>query len=437
MLLTIALDGPVGAGKSSVADGVAQKLGILHLDTGAMYRAFAWKALQKCVALEDEAALEALTATDLPEVRYENGEQHTYMDGQDVTGLIRTPEVSMAASTVSKAAVVRRAMVKRQQELASRQSMLLDGRDIGTRVLPNATVKFYLTASPEIRARRRFDEMQQKGQEGSYEEVLADVIKRDDQDMHREVDPLRPAEDAQIIDSSYLTQEQVVDNMVRRIQLKQGQRPQPEEKLSGTYRFARGVAWLLCHIFMPVTYHGLENAQEDAPYILISNHNSMVDPILIAWGCFRYQIHFLGKKELESNPILHWFFNKLDMIPVDRHNMDMHAVRACLKTLKEGRVLGIFPEGTRHKKGVMEDLESGIAMIALRSKAPLVPAYMSAKPRLFRRIHLYYGAPIQTAALAEKGINKETCDELLENIRQCYRDMAQKYGADFPGKMKD
>lgn len=343
----------------------------------------------------------------------------------------------MAASTVSKAAVVRRAMVKRQQELASRQSMLLDGRDIGTRVLPDATVKFYLTASPEIRARRRFDEMQQKGQEGSYEEVLADVIRRDDQDMHREVDPLRPAEDAQIIDSSYLTQEQVVDNMVRRIQLKQGQRPQPEEKLSGTYRFARGVAWLLCHIFMPVTYHGLENAQEDAPYILISNHNSMVDPILIAWGCFRYQIHFLGKKELESNPILHWFFNKLDMIPVDRHNMDMHAVRACLKTLKEGRVLGIFPEGTRHKKGVMEDLESGIAMIALRSKAPLVPAYMSAKPRLFRRIHLYYGAPIQTAALAEKGINKETCDELLENIRQCYRDMAQKYGADFPGKMKD
>ena len=224
MLLTIALDGPVGAGKSSVADGVAQKLGILHLDTGAMYRAFAWKALQKGVALEDEAALEALTATDLPEVRYENGEQHTYMDGQDVTGLIRTPEVSMAASTVSKAAVVRRAMVKRQQELASRQSMLLDGRDIGTRVLPDATVKFYLTASPEIRARRRFDEMQQKGQEGSYEEVLADVIKRDDQDMHREVDPLRPAEDAQIIDSSYLTQEQVVENMVRRIQLKQGQR---------------------------------------------------------------------------------------------------------------------------------------------------------------------------------------------------------------------
>ena len=290
MLLTIALDGPVGAGKSSVADGVAQKLGILHLDTGAMYRAFAWKALQEGVSLEDEAALKALTEASLPEVRYENGGQHTYMDGQDVTGLIRTPEVSMAASTVSKVAVVRRAMVQRQQELASRQSMLLDGRDIGTRVLPNATVKFYLTASPEIRARRRFDEMQQKGQEGTYEEVLADVIRRDEQDMHREVDPLRPAEDAQIIDSSYLTQEQVVEDIVRRIRLKQGQRPPAAEKLSPMYRFARGIAWLLCKVLMPVTYHGLENVQGDAPYILISNHNSMVDPILIAWGCFRYQI---------------------------------------------------------------------------------------------------------------------------------------------------
>ena len=248
------------------------------------------------------------------------------------------------------------------------------------------------------------------------------------------MDPLRPADDAQIIDSSYLTQEQVVEDIVRRIRLKQGQRPPLAEKITPMYRVARGIAWLLCRIFMPVTYHGLENAQGDAPYILISNHNSMVDPILIAWGCFRYQIRFLGKKELESVPILRWLFSKLKMIPVDRHNMDMHAVRSCLKTLKEGHVLGIFPEGTRHKKGVMEDLESGIAMIALRSKAPLIPAYMTAKPRLFRRIHLYYGAPIQTAALAEKGINKETCDELLENIRQCYRDMVQKYGADFPGK---
>lgn len=140
-----------------------------------------------------------------------------------------------------------------------------------------------------------------------------------------------------------------MEDIVRRIRLKQGQRRRGG-KAQPHVSVCRGVAWLLCKILMPVTYHGLENVQCDAPYILISNHNSMVDPILIAWGCFRYQIHFLGKKELESVPILRWLFNKLDMIPVDRHNMDMHAVRACLKTLKEGHVLGIFPEGTRTKK---------------------------------------------------------------------------------------
>ena len=213
MLLTIALDGPVGAGKSSVADGVAQKLGILHLDTGAMYRAFAWKALQEGVSLEDEAALKALTKASLPEVRYENGGQHTYMDGQDVTGLIRTPEVSMAASTVSKAAVVRRAMVQRQQELASRQSMLLDGRDIGTRVLPNATVKIFLTATAEARAERRARELAEKGQPADLATVLADIRQRDYQDTHREAAPLKQADDAVLLDTSELNFEQSLDAM--------------------------------------------------------------------------------------------------------------------------------------------------------------------------------------------------------------------------------
>ena len=132
MIYTIAMDGPVGAGKSSVADGVAKKLGILHLDTGAMYRAFAWYALQQGVSVEDEQALGALAQKQMPEVRYENGAQHTCIDGRDVTQLIRTPEISMAASAVSRFADVRRAMVEAQRRLAQKQSVLMDGRDIGT-----------------------------------------------------------------------------------------------------------------------------------------------------------------------------------------------------------------------------------------------------------------------------------------------------------------
>lgn len=420
MTYTIAIDGPVGAGKSSVADEVARRLNILHLDTGAMYRAFAWYALNQGVNAEDEAALCALAGRALPEVRYENGAQHTFIAEKDVTELIRTPEISMAASNVSKVAGVRQAMVKRQQELAGRQSMLLDGRDIGTKVLPGATLKIYLTASAEVRARRRFDELRQKGDSSAYEEVLGDVLRRDEQDSTRAVDPLRPAEDAQIVDTSYLTQEQVVEDVLRRVKLKLGRMPKAAEPFTPMYRAARAAAAFLFSWLMPVTYHHIERVQLDAPFILLANHNSLLDPMAVGWKCYRYHIRFLGKKELVKNRFGRWLFQKLLMIDVDRHNMDMAAMRACLKTLREGHVLGIFPEGTRHKAGVMESMETGIAMIALRSGAPLLPAYISDKPRLFRRAHVYYADPIYVKDIAQKGVNKEACAEVMERINAAY-----------------
>lgn len=211
MPLNLAMDGPVGAGKSSIAAEVARRLGILHLDTGAMYRSIGYAALQRGVDVQDEAAVTALCGQVSITVSHEADGQHTYVDGNDVTGLIRTPEVSMAASTVAKYLGVRQAMVALQQKLAAQTPMLLDGRDICTRVLPNATVKIYLTASAEERARRRYLEMQQKGAADTYEQVLEDLKKRDAQDMNREVDPLRPAEDAVIVDSTELNFEQVVE----------------------------------------------------------------------------------------------------------------------------------------------------------------------------------------------------------------------------------
>lgn len=433
---TIAIDGPVGAGKSSVAGDVAKKLDILHLDTGAMYRAFALKALREGISVDDEAALTALAEKSLPEVVYKDGAQCTLMDGEDVSGLIRTEEISMATSTISKVAGVRRAMVKKQQELAKTQSMILDGRDICTVVLPDATLKIYLTASPEARARRRYDQLTAKGEECVYEDILADVIRRDEQDMNREVDPLRPAEDAQILDTTDMNQQQTVDNIIARLELKKGKRPKKTEKFTWLYNFAFGLFNFLFRTILPVKVHGLENTLMDAPYILISNHNSLFDPLTIGAPISRYQVRFLGKKELENNPILKKAFQICRMIPVDRHNMDMAAVRSCLKVLKEKQVLGVFPEGTRHKEGVMQDLESGIAMIALRGKAPLLPAYMTGKLRLFRTTHLYYGQPISVSELAAKGINKENCDELLETIRKTYRDMVEQHEKNYGKKQK-
>jgi len=215
MRMNIAIDGPVGAGKSSVADAVAAKLGILHLDTGAMYRALGLKVLREGVDPADEEQVLQVSEKLQLSVRVGQNGQETLLDGKDVSALIRTPEVSMAASTVSRYAPVRKKMVALQQKLASEQDMVLDGRDICTTVLPDAPVKIYLTASAEERAKRRWKEMKEKGAAESYENVLAQVKARDEQDMNRPVEPLRQAEDAVLLDSTNLSFEQVVDRIVK------------------------------------------------------------------------------------------------------------------------------------------------------------------------------------------------------------------------------
>ncbi len=214
MAFNIAIDGPVGAGKSSVAEEVARRLGILHLDTGAMYRALGLTALRRGVDPASEEEVLGLCRSLHITVSHEADGQHTFVDGEDVTGLIRTPEVSMAASTVSRYDGVRKEMVRLQQRMAAETDMLVDGRDICTTVLPEATVKIFLTASAEKRAWRRFLEMREKGLPDSYEQVLEELKKRDDQDMNRKVEPLRRAEDAVLLDSSDLSFEEVVERVL-------------------------------------------------------------------------------------------------------------------------------------------------------------------------------------------------------------------------------
>ena len=222
MVLNIAMDGPVGAGKSSIADAVAKRLGILHLDTGAMYRAIGLTALEKGVPVQDEQAVTALCQSLSMTVGHAADGQHTLVDGRDVTGFIRTPEVSMAASTVAKYAGVRAAMVALQRRLAQETPMLVDGRDSGTRVLMNAPVKIFLTASAEERARRRYQEMRNKGMDANFDDVLRDLRARDEQDTHRAVDPLRAAEDAVTVDSTHLTFDEVVEAILRIVADKTG-----------------------------------------------------------------------------------------------------------------------------------------------------------------------------------------------------------------------
>ena len=215
MRLNIAIDGPVSAGKSSISDAVAKRLGILHLDTGAMYRALGLAVQRAGIDTQDEEKVVDLCRKLKVSVSHEADGQHTFVEGEDVTGMIRTPEVSMAASTVSRYAEVRKEMVRIQQQLAAETDMLVDGRDICTTVLPNATAKIFLTAAQEERARRRYLELKEKGMEEPYEKVLEGLKARDEQDMNRPVEPLRQAPDAELVDSTSLTFDETVEAIVR------------------------------------------------------------------------------------------------------------------------------------------------------------------------------------------------------------------------------
>lgn len=211
--MNIAIDGPAGAGKSTIAKLLAAKLGILYLDTGAMYRAVGLKALNTGVDISDEAAVEKMLADTKIDVTQENGVQHVYLDGNDVSSAIRENAVSKAASDISAVPCVRYKMVELQREIASRCDTVLDGRDIGTFVLPNAEYKIFLTASAEERAKRRYAELKAKGSTLTLEQIKDDIVKRDYNDSHRTLAPLKKADNATEVDTTAMS----IDDVVGRI----------------------------------------------------------------------------------------------------------------------------------------------------------------------------------------------------------------------------
>ena len=212
MKRVIAIDGPAGAGKSTVAKIVAEKLGYTYIDTGAMYRAVAWKTLQQSSEATDEAILRAVEGIDVRLACTDSGTRVT-VDGTDVTGEIRTPEVTHIVSRVAALGPVREKMVELQRAMAADGAVVMDGRDIGTNVLPNADVKIFLTASVEERARRRYDEMKEKGYSVDFDDLKKEIASRDKQDSERAISPLRQAEDAILLDSTALS----IDAVVARI----------------------------------------------------------------------------------------------------------------------------------------------------------------------------------------------------------------------------
>lgn len=216
--MKIAIDGPAGAGKSTVARKLAQELGFVYIDTGAMYRALTWKALQKRVDPENIEALYELASSTKIHFEYHSGRQKVLCDGEDLTAAIRLPEVSTLVSAIASHSAIRKIMVEQQQEMARSISVVMDGRDIGECVLPDAEYKFYLTASIEERAHRRATELGNSGFTINYETILQDIIQRDKRDSERETGSLKILADSIVIDSSNLNIEQVLQQMLAIIQ---------------------------------------------------------------------------------------------------------------------------------------------------------------------------------------------------------------------------
>lgn len=214
MPTNIAIDGPAGAGKSTIAKRVAKELSFIYVDTGAMYRAMALHLLKNKISMDDADAIAKSCQGASISIRYEDGEQQVILNGENVTSLLRAEEVGNMASVSSANPSVRKKLVSLQQELAASCDVVMDGRDIGTVVLPDANVKIYLTASSRTRAMRRYQELQQKGEVCDLDAIEADIIDRDYRDMHREISPLRQAEDAVFLDSSKMTIQEVCDAII-------------------------------------------------------------------------------------------------------------------------------------------------------------------------------------------------------------------------------
>ena len=216
-IINIALDGPSGSGKSTVAKILSHKLNVLYLDTGAMYRATAVKALKSNIKVDDEEGVKSFIDDIDLQIKYVDGAQRTFLDGEDVSEKIREPHVSMAASDISRLRCVRLKMVEMQRKIASEMSCVLDGRDIGSFVLPNADYKFYVTASVKERTDRRYKELKEKGHDVDYNALMQEIEQRDFNDKNRDFAPLKQADDAVVVDTSFMTIDEVVNTILSRI----------------------------------------------------------------------------------------------------------------------------------------------------------------------------------------------------------------------------
>lgn len=421
MGINVALDGPSGAGKSTIAKMLAKRLQYVYVDTGALYRSIAYYVISKGADPKDNDNVVPLLSEINVKLVYSDGAQHVMLNDEDVSDKIRTPEVSMGASAVSAIPQVREFLFSLQQNIAKENDIIMDGRDIGTVVLPDADVKVFLTATAEERANRRFKELSEKGDTSTYDEVLKSIIQRDYNDTHREIAPLKKADDAIEVDSTNLSLEQSVEEIYRIITEKTGthktgknhsarELPKADPVVRGKklspvrmffYKVLGIIVMAIFKLYYNLSFEGRENIPKDGSNIFASNHRSYTDPVLIALPT-RVPCSFMAKEELfKQNIFFKWLITAFGAFPVTRGKGDTAAIDLSMEKLNKGRNLVIFPEGTRSKDGTVGKGKTGVALIAALAQVPVVPVGINFEGKLkFRKkIVVRFGKPINAEKL--------------------------------------
>lgn len=423
MSFVVAIDGPAGSGKGSITELVAKKLNLECIDTGAMYRCVTLDMINKNIQINELDKIQNLLK-DI-DIKLEDENQKVLLNGEDVTQKIRSIEVTKKVSQVSAIKEVRTKLVDLQRNMAKNKNIIMEGRDITTVVFPKADVKIYLDADVEERARRRFKQNQEKNIESTYEEVLSDMKKRDENDKNKEFGALKIAEDAILLDSTNMTIKQTTKEIIKIIK-----RKQKEEKLDKkVYEETKDTPFKRFKLFLTkkVIYYGFykivyrikkvneKNIPDEGAYIICANHVNMLDALAVVCGCKR-KVRFICKESMFKNKALCWALKLADTIPLNREKNDIESMKRSLKALKNGDILGVFPEGTR--KGMEKNLKakSGAAFFSLKTGTKVIPLGIQGSFKPFTKVKLVFGEPLDFPEYYGKEKDKEALEKVTNII---------------------
>jgi cytidylate kinase len=428
--LIITIDGPAASGKSTVARLLAERLGASFLDTGAMYRTVTLAAMRTGVNMSDEDKLFDILNNRKFQFVAKKNQMTVSIDGVDVTDEIRQPEVTANAKHIADAPKVRGKLVDMQRQFAAGEDKIVtEGRDQGTVAFPNACFKFYLTAQASERARRRAKDQGRTTKE-EIEQIRKDIEERDKSDQNRTVGPMKPADDAIVIDTTDLSIEEVVEKLLGYIESRTMRQPKMI-----WFRVARWFCKVFCRTFFKLHIAGRENVPEQGPLVLICNHQSFLDPVLC--GIFiKRPLYFLARDSLFRG-LFGWLIASVNTIPVKRGAADLAAMKTIISKLKQGNGVCLFPEGTRTSDGKITAFKPGFGLLCRRGSAAVVPVLIDgafeAWPRskkLFSsggHIVICYGKCIPAEQVKKMG-DRKLAEVLTDTLRKMQNDCRVKQG---------